>query len=71
MTILQKDNDLEKWIKAIGKNIVDRAEDIGRDTKKVRTVTIYACITSEEILNFDITKNYVVEMIEEKEGKEV
>lgn len=71
MPMLKKDNDLEKWVKAIGRNIIDKAEDIGRDTNKVRTVTIYACITPEEILNFDITKNYGVEMMEEKESKEV
>jgi len=71
MPMLKKDNDLEKWVKAIGRNIIDKAEDIGRDTNKVRTVTIYACITPDEILNFDITKNYGVEMMEEKESKEV
>lgn len=71
MPMLKKDKDLEKWVKAIGQNIIDKAEDIGRDTNKVRTVTIYACITPEEILNFDITKNYGVEMMEEKESKEV
>ena len=71
MPMLKKDNDLEKCVKAIGRNIIDKAEDIGRDTNKVRTVTIYACITPEEILNFDITKNYGVEMMEEKESKEV
>lgn len=60
MPVLKKENDLEKWIKAIGQNIIDKAEDIGRDTKKVRSVTIYANITPEEILNFDITKNYCI-----------
>ena len=57
-------NDLERWIKNIGADIIERAEDVGRDTKRVRTVSIYALITPDEILNFDITKNYIVDQKE-------
>lgn len=67
MPLINEKNDLENWVKAIGKNIMDRAEDIGRDTKRVRTVTIYACITPDEILNFDITKNYGVDLQENEQ----
>lgn len=65
MTNFKKDNNLEKLIKVIGQNLIDRAEDIGRDTKRVSTVTIYAYITPDAILNFDVTKNYGV-MFEEE-----
>ncbi len=64
MPVLKNNNDLERWIKNIGADIIERAEDVGRDTKRVRTVSIYALITPDEILNFDITKNYIVDQKE-------
>lgn len=67
MPIIKKENDVENWVKSIGQNLIDRAEDISRDIDKVRTITIYANITPEEILNFDITKNYTVKLIEDEE----
>lgn len=59
MTISQKD-DLEKWIKAIGEEIIDRASDVARDNERLRSVTIKSEITPDEILNLDINKNYIV-----------
>ena len=64
MPVLKNNDDLERWIKNIGADIIERAEDVGRDTKRVRTVSIYALITPDEILNFDITKNYIVDQKE-------
>lgn len=46
-------------IKNIGQDLIDRAEDITNDIEGVQSISIYANITPLEIVNFDITKNYV------------
>lgn len=55
-----------KSIKAIGQNLIEKAEEVCADLDNVRTITIYATLTPSEICNFDITKNYVANF-EEKE----
>lgn len=67
MPIMKRKKDVENWIKFIGQNLIDRAKDISNDIDKVRTITIYANITPDEILNFDITKNYIVTLINDDE----
>lgn len=46
-------------IKSIGKELINRAEDVANDIEDVASITIYANITPLEIVNFDVTKNYV------------
>lgn len=60
-----KENTI-KSIKAIGQNLIERAEEICNDLDKVRSITIYANLTPNEICNFDVTKNYIANF-EEKE----
>lgn len=45
-------------IKAIGKDLIDRAEDICNDLTRVSSITIQADIRPLEIVNYDIKKNY-------------
>ena len=61
MEILQVGFDsLEDCIKAIGQNLIDKAEQIANDDlSKIHTITIHTELTPAEILNFDITKNYI------------
>lgn len=55
-----------KSIKAIGQNLIEKAEEVCADLDNVRTITIYAKLTPSEICNFDITKNYAANF-EDKE----
>lgn len=55
-----------KSIKAIGQNLIEKAEEVCSDLDNVRDITIYARLTPSEICNFDITKNYAANF-EEKE----
>jgi hypothetical protein len=45
-------------IKLIGKDLIDRAEDICNDLIRVSSITIQADIKPLEIVNYDIKKNY-------------
>lgn len=56
---------MKEQIGQIGKDLISRAEDIARDIKGVRTITIHAEITPDEIINYDVTKNYGVFFEEE------
>ena len=60
-----KENTI-KSIKAIGQNLIERAEEICNDLDNVKSITIYANLTPNEICNFDVTKNYAANF-EEKE----
>lgn len=60
-----KENTI-KSIKAIGQNLIERAEEICNDLDNVKSITIYANLTPSEICNFDVTKNYTANF-EEKE----
>lgn len=58
--------NVNKAIKAIGQELIKRADDITNDIENVSTITINAVLTPEEIVNFNINKNYTA-MFEEKE----
>lgn len=45
-------------IESIGKSLIDRADDISRDLNYVSSISINAKITPEEVVNFDVIKNY-------------
>lgn len=60
-----KENTI-KSIKAIGQNLIERAEEICIDLDNVKSITIYANLKPSEICNFDVTKNYIANF-EEKE----
>lgn len=57
VTCCGKEN-VKKSIKAIGQELIKRADDISNDIEMVSNITINAVLTPEEITNFDITKNY-------------
>ena len=57
ITITRKE-DINKSIKAIGQELIRRADDISKDLEMVSSITINAVLTPAEIVNFDITKNY-------------
>lgn len=65
MVLPQGQYNVNKAIKAIGQELIKRAEDISNDIERVKTISIYAILTPDEITNFDITKNYVAEYEEE------
>lgn len=46
-------------IKAIGEELIARAEDITKDLDRVVSIKIEAEINAEEIVNFNIIKNYI------------
>lgn len=66
--ILPEDNAKEAII-AIGQSLIERAEDITSDLNGVKSITIYANIQANEVVNFDITKNYIATLKDNKEGK--
>lgn len=53
--------NVNKSIKAIGQELIRRADDIANDINKVSSITINAVLTPDEIVNFDVTKNYIAE----------
>ena len=50
--------ECEKAIKAIGQELIRRASDISNDIEYVFSIEIKAKITPDEVVNFDVTKNY-------------
>lgn len=60
ISCIGKEN-VNKSIKAIGQELIRRADDISSDIERVGTITINAVLTPTEIVNFDITKNYTAE----------
>ena len=63
--IIKNEEEAKKGIIAIGQSLIERAEEISRDLDRVTSITIYAQLNPSEIVNFDITKNYVAELKEE------
>lgn len=55
-------------ILAIGQELIRRADDITNDLEKVTSITIHAELNPAEIVNFDVTKNYIA-LLEESEEK--
>lgn len=51
-------NEVAKCIKAIGQDLINRADDISNDIKDVSSITIYSKIVGGDIINYDVTKNY-------------
>ena len=54
-------SEVAKCIKSIGQDLIDRADDISKDLENVASITIYSKITGDEIINYDVTKNYHTE----------
>ena len=70
MNIITKNEETAKnGIIAIGQSLIERAEEITRDLDRVSSITIFAQIKPGEIINFDITKNYIAELKEENKEK--
>lgn len=70
MEIIVTNNEAtKKGIIAIGQSLIERAEEITRDLDRVQSITIFAQLNPGEIINFDITKNYIAELKEENKEK--
>lgn len=59
MYSIGKEN-VKKSIIAIGQELIKRADDVCNDLERVASITIYAKLTPDEIVNFDIKKNYEI-----------
>ena len=62
---IKSEETVKNGIIAIGQSLIERAEEITRDLDRVASITIFAQINPGEIINFDITKNYIAELKEE------
>nr|DAS24490.1 MAG TPA: hypothetical protein [Caudoviricetes sp.] len=60
--------NVKKSIIAIGQELIKRASDIANDLKLVANIEIYAKLIPDEVINFDIKKNYIA-TFEDKEKK--
>lgn len=59
---------VKNGIVAIGQSLIKKSDEVSNDLKNVESITIHAEIKAEEIVNFDITKNYIA-MLESEENK--
>jgi predicted nucleotide-binding protein len=66
--VLGKEN-INKGIKAIGQELISRADEISNNIENVNAITINAVLTPAEIVNFDITKNYIAQFKENDKDK--
>ena len=62
---IKNEETVKNGIIAIGQSLIERAEEITRDLDRVASITIFAQLNPDEIINFDITKNYIAELKEE------
>ncbi len=60
--------NVKKAIIAIGQELIKRADDITNDIKLVASIEINAKLVPNEIINFDVKKNYMA-TYEDKEKK--
>ena len=67
--IIKNEETAKNGIIAIGQSLIERAEEITRDLNRVQSITIFAQLNPSEIINFDITKNYIAELKEENKGE--
>ena len=63
--IIKNEETAKNGIIAIGQSLIEKAEEITRDLDRVTSITIFAQLNHGEIINFDITKNYIAELKEE------
>lgn len=61
-------SEVSKCIKAIGEDLIKRADDISRDLDHVATISISSVIQGGEIINYDVNKNYNVEAFIDYQG---
>lgn len=58
--------DAEKAIISIGQELIKRAKDITNDIERVTTIKIDALISADEVINVNVTKNYITDFEEKK-----
>ena len=56
--------DCEEAIRAIGEELIRKATDISNDVENVSSIEIKAKITTDEVVNVDVTKNYTARLDE-------
>lgn len=61
-------SEVAKCIKAIGEDLIKRADDISRDLDRVATISINSVIQGGEIINYEVNKNYNVEAYIDYQG---
>ena len=67
--IIKNEETAKNGIIAIGQSLIEKAEEITRDLDRVQSITIFAQLNPIEVVNFDITKNYIAELKEENKEK--
>ena len=67
--IIKNEETAKNGIIAIGQSLIEKAEEITRDLDRVASITIFAQLNPGEIINFDITKNYIAELKEKNKEK--
>ena len=70
MKYVSIEDGTEKCIKAIGQSLINKAKDISRNIDLVTSIIIHAEINSDEIVNFNVTKNYIATLNDEKNNCE-
>lgn len=61
--------EAEKAVISIGQELIRRAKDITNDIERVTKIKIEAEILPDEVINVNVTKNYVADFKEEEESK--
>lgn len=62
---IRSKEDVKNGIIALGQELIRRADDISNDIKYVTAITVYARLDPAEIVNLDVTKNYIAFLEEE------
>lgn len=58
---------IETTIKAIGQSLINSAGDIARDIHNVRSITIKAVLEPDNIVTFNVNKEYLATITDNKE----
>lgn len=64
---IRSKEDVKNGIIALGQELIRRAEDISNDIEHVTAITVYARLDPAEVVNLDVTKNYIAVLEETKE----
>ena len=61
--IVGNKEDCKNAIISIGRDLIERAEEISSDLEGIGSITIHAELNPSEIVNYDVTKNIRVRQI--------
>ena len=58
-----------KGIKAIGQSLYENADNICEDLENVKSISIFADIVQGELAGYQVTKNYIAKLKEDKKDE--